>query len=142
MATLLIPVDGSSYSDRAVAYAIQRARNTPSGATLHLLNVQTPLVSINVKLFVSPESLQSHYREEGEKALAGALSAVRAAGLAATPHIGVGEAAQIIIDYARDIRADEIVMGTHGRGMLAGSLMGSVAQKVVHLAQVPVVLVR
>lgn len=142
MATLLIPVDGSSYSERAVDYAIGRARDARSGTTLHVLNVQAPLVSINVKLFVSPDSLHSYYREEGEKALASALAAVRAAGLAATPHIGVGETAQIIIDYARDILADEIVMGTHGRGMFSGSLMGSVAQKVVHLAPVPVVLVR
>lgn len=142
MTTFLIPVDGSSYSDRAVQYAIGRVGQGSSISSLHLLNVQAPLVSVNVKLFVSPDSLQTYYREEGEKALASAHAAVRAAGLSATPHIGVGETAQIIIDYARDIRADEIVMGTHGRGMLAGSVMGSVAQKVVHRATTPVVLVR
>lgn len=142
MAVFLIPVDGSSYSDRAVNYAIRRARNDPTDATLHLLNVQPPWVSVNVKLFVSPESLQTYYREEGEKSLASAITAIKAAGLVATPHIGVGEAAQVIVDYAREVKADEIVMGTHGRGMLAGGLIGSVAQKVVHLAPVPIVLVR
>ena len=37
---------------------------------------------------------------------------------------------------------DEIIMGSHGRGALAGALVGSVAQKVVHLSPVPVVLVK
>lgn len=142
MTTFLIPVDGSSYSEHAVQYVIGRVRQGTTVCSLHLLNVQMPLVSVNVKLFVSPESLETYYREEGERALASALAALRSAGLAATPHIGVGEPAQIVIDYARELRADEIVMGTHGRGMLAGTVLGSVAQKVIHRATVPVVLVR
>jgi nucleotide-binding universal stress UspA family protein len=40
------------------------------------------------------------------------------------------------------VGVNEIVMGSHGRGALAGAFMGSVAQKVVHLANIPVVLVK
>ena len=142
MHVLLIPVDGSEYSDRAVDYAIGRVKASKDRVRLHLLNVQMPIVTVNVKLFVSKESLESYYREEGEKALASATDRLQQQQLEATPHISVGDAGKIICDFATDKAATEIIMGTHGRGVLAGALIGSVAQKVVHLAPVPVVLVK
>jgi nucleotide-binding universal stress UspA family protein len=142
MHVLLIPVDGSEYSDRAVDYAIGRVKASKDPVRLHLLNVQMPIVTVNVKLFVSKESLESYYREEGEKALASATDRLQQQQLEATPHISVGDAGKIICDFATDKAATEIIMGTHGRGVLAGALIGSVAQKVVHLARVPVVLVK
>ena len=142
MTTLLIPVDGSDYSLRAVDYAVYRARESKTPIEVHLLNVQMSLASVNVKLFVSAESLESYYRDEGHRALEASLARAKSAGLTVTPHIGVGDPAKIIVDYATDKKADESVMGTQGRGALAGAFLGSVAQKVVHLSSVPVVLVR
>jgi nucleotide-binding universal stress UspA family protein len=142
MTTLLIPVDGSDYSLKAVDYAAYRARESKTSIEVHLLNVQIALTSVNVKLFVSAQSLESYYRDEGHRALETPLSRAKSAGLQVTSHIGVGDPAKIIIDYATDNKADEIVMGSHGRGALAGAFLGSVAQKVVHLSSVPVVLVR
>ena len=57
-------------------------------------------------------------------------------------HIGVGDPAQVIIDYAQANNCDEIVMGTHGRGALGGAVMGSVARNVIHQSSRPVVLVK
>ena len=142
MLTLLVPVDGSAFSDRALDYAIARSGAVPGGARIHLLNVQTPAVGVNVKMFVSAESLETYYREEGTKILAPALERLRAAGVPAEQHIGVGEIGSVVVAYATETRCDEIVMGTHGRGGLVGSVLGSVAQKVVQLAKVPVVLVK
>ncbi len=142
MTTLLIPVDGSDYSLKAVDYAASRARESKSPVEVHLLNVQMQIVSVNVKLFVSAESLESYYRDEGNRALEAPLARAKSAGLNVTPHIGVGDPAKIIMDYANEKTADEIVMGSHGRGALSGAVLGSVAQKVVHLASVPVVLVK
>lgn len=142
MQVLLIPVDGSEYSARAIDYAIRRVASSSEPVRLHLLNVQPPIVTVNVKLFVSQESLQEYYREEGNKALAPATAQLKTKGLEATPHISVGDPGKIICEYAVEKAATEIVMGTHGRGALAGALIGSVAQKVVHLAPVPVVLVK
>jgi nucleotide-binding universal stress UspA family protein len=130
MPTLLVPVDGSKYAARAVDYAIGRVALSREPVALHLLNVQLPIVTVNVKLFVSRESLEA------------AVVRLSASGLSATPHIGVGDPGRIICDYAIEKSATEIVMGTHGRGILAGALIGSVAQKVVHLSPVPVVLVK
>jgi nucleotide-binding universal stress UspA family protein len=54
----------------------------------------------------------------------------------------VGDPAQEIITVAQDRQADLIVVGSRGRGRLAGLLLGSVAQKVISLAHCPVVVVR
>jgi nucleotide-binding universal stress UspA family protein len=142
MTTLLIPVDGSDYSLKAVDYAASRARESKSPVEVHLLNVQMQIVSVNVKLFVSAESLESYYRDEGNHALEAPVARAKNAGLNVTPHIGVGDPAKIIMDYAKEKKVDEIVMGSHGRGALSGAVLGSVAQKVVHLSSVPVVLVK
>jgi len=142
MSVFLIPVDGSEYSMRAIDYVIGRVKQNPSEHRVHVLNVQMPLVGVNVKLFVSAESLQEIYREEGEKILAPVLEKLKEANVSATPHIGVGDASQVIIDFGKEVKATEIVMGSHGRGALAGALMGSVAQKVVHLSDIPVILLK
>ena len=142
MSVFLIPVDGSSFSARAVDYVIERVRQNPGAHTVHVITVQMSLVGVNIKLFVSAESLQTYYREEAQKILDPVLDTLRQAGISATPHIEVGDAAQVIIEAANAIHATEIVMGSHGRGALAGALMGSVAQKVVHLSKIPVILLK
>jgi len=142
MSVFLIPVDGSEFSLRAIDYVIERVKHNPTEHRVHVLNVQMPLVGVNVKLFVSAESLQEIYREEGEKTLAPVLEKLENAKISATPHIGVGDASQVIIDFGKEVNATEIVMGSHGRGALAGALMGSVAQKVVHLSDIPVILLK
>ena len=142
MSVFLIPVDGSEYSMRAIDYVIGRVKQNLSEHRVHVLNVQMPLVGVNVKLFVSAESLQEIYREEGEKILAPVLEKLKEANVSATSHIGLGDASQVIIDFSKEVKATEIVMGSHGRGALAGALMGSVAQKVVHLSSIPVVLLK
>ncbi len=142
MLTLLLPVDGSSYSLKAVDYAISRAADSKRQVRVHLVTVQAPIATVNVKLFVSQESLETYYREEGSKALEESLARLRAANIDVEPHITVGDAARLIVDFALEKSAEEIIMGSHGRGALSSAVMGSVAQKVVHLAPVPVVLIK
>jgi nucleotide-binding universal stress UspA family protein len=142
MLTLLIATDGSAYSDRAVDYVLRRAASSREPVTVHLLNVQAPLQGVNVKIFISQDSIESYYRDEGLAVLGPPSERLRAAGIGCEPHIGVGDAGEVIAEYAAHQRCDEIVMGTHGRGALAGAVMGSVAQKVIQRSAVPVVLVR
>ena len=59
-----------------------------------------------------------------------------------TVHRAVGDAAEIIVGRARELECDAIVMSTRGHGKLMGMLLGSVSTKVLHLADVPVTLVR
>lgn len=142
MTQFLVPLDGSVYSDHALDYVIARAKHAAGETHVHVVNVQTPLAGVNVKMFVSSDSLQSYYREEGHKIVDPAVSKLAAQGITATAHIGVGDAGKTVVDFATQVGANEIVMGSHGRGALAGAFMGSVAQKIVHLANIPVVLVK
>jgi nucleotide-binding universal stress UspA family protein len=47
----------------------------------------------------------------------------------------------VTVDYAIGKQVDEIIIGSRGRGVLSGALLGSVAQKVIHLSPVPVVVI-
>ena len=142
MRKFLLPIDGSEYSDRAVDYVIRLAGFLNTPIHVHLVNAQLPLTGVNVKIFVSKDSLTDYYHDEGTAALASARSKLDAAGIPYQHHIGVGDPGQVIVDFAASEDCEEIVMGTHGRGAVKGAVMGSVAQKVAHLAKVPVVLVK
>ena len=141
MLKVLIPVDGSKTSERAVRHVIALAKG---GETyeVHLVNVQEAADAPEVKRFLKDEDISRLQREHGEAALRGARKLLDGAGLAYTAHVLIGDPAEEIAALAKRRRIDKIIMGTHGRGMLAGMLMGSVATKVLHRASVPVTLVK
>jgi nucleotide-binding universal stress UspA family protein len=139
---VLIPVDGSVYSDHAVGQFIHYAalfRETPK---IHLLHVHAPIPIGRVQQHIGHEALATYYREEGDALLASAEALLKAAGLDFSRHIHVGPAAEIIVKQANELACDMIFMGTHGRGALPAALLGSVASKVLHLADRPVTLVK
>ncbi len=139
---ILIPVDGSSNADRAVDYAIANAANLKVAPEICLLNVQWKLASGNVKLFIDQKTIDDYYREQGTAALAQARAKLDTAGLAYTYHISVGAPADAVVHYAQEHQIDQIVMSAHGQATLSTLLLGSVADKVVHLAPMPVLLVK
>lgn len=141
MLTILLPVDGSDNSLRAVDHVIALAA---AGGQLdvHLLNVQPPITSGVVKSFINQDQLNAFYREEATKALAGARQKLDRAGVAYAHHIGIGHLAETIADYAKQHHAGQIVMGTRGMNAISNLVMGSVATKVIHLSDVPVTLVK
>lgn len=142
MHNILVAVDGSETSSRVIEYLIARASWCREPAEVHLLNVQLPLVGVHVKLFISESTLNEYYHDEGTAALKKARERLDAAGIRYAHHIGVGDPSAVIIEYAGAKHCDEIVMGTRGLGSVTRLVLGSVATKVIHLATVPVVLVR
>jgi nucleotide-binding universal stress UspA family protein len=140
MKAILVAVDGSGTSDRAVAHA---AALVAGGAAdeLHLLNVQ-PNLGGAISSFVSRDQINAHHREEGEKGLATAIDVAKKAGVEAKVHIGVGRHGEIVSDFVKKLGAGLIVIGTRGHTGLAGVLLGSVAQDVIAHAKVPVTLVK
>jgi len=142
MFKILIPVDGSACSDRAVAQLIEHAawfRETPE---IHLLHVHPPIPVGRVQQHIGHETLAAYYREESEALLASAEALLNDAGLAFTRHIHVGPTAEVIAKLAAELECDIVFMGTHGRGALPAALLGSVASKVLHLADRPVMLAK
>lgn len=139
---ILLPVDGSENALRATRFVIDLAKSCAKPAEIHLLAVQPPIISGDVKMFISQDAINDYYRDEGTKALATARAALDANGVVYQFHIGVGHIAETIAAYAKDKNCDQVVMGTRGMGGLAGLVMGSVASKVIHLVACPVTLVK
>ncbi len=140
MNAILVPVDGSEASIRALQVGIDKAARPP-GTTLHLLNVQ-PTIPTSITEFVSAESVDDLHREEGEKALVRARALLASTKLDHRVAIEVGPVAETIAAYARAQACDAIVMGTRGLGRVAGLLLGSVTSKVISLVEIPVTLVK
>ena len=140
---LLVPVDGSECAQRAVAYAINRVRQSaaPDQCELHVLNVQLPVTG-RAASFVNAQDLKEYHREEGTKAIAPARDLLAAASIDARVHIDVGTPADVISRYAQDLQADEIVMGTRGHGNITDMILGSTSEEVLSATSLPVVLVR
>lgn len=140
--TILVPVDFSTGSAAAVEWA--QAIAGAFGAKIVLLSVVDVSVSAimggpgGVMVPPPPESLLDQMREEAQTEMAAV--AARVAG--ATPVIREGTPRHEILEVAADVKADLIVMGTHGRTGLAHLLFGSVAEHVVRHAEVPVFTVR
>ena len=142
MHRILLPVDGSEAALRAVDHVLKKVGLYKDPAEIHLLNVQLALRQ-GVTEFVSQKQLDSYHHDEGVKDLASARAKLDAAKVPYKFHIGVGEEpAAVIAHYARDKKCDQVVMGTRGLSSVAGILLGSVTIKVIHLVDVPVLLVK
>ena len=142
MLKVLVPVDGSKNSDRAVAYAINFIANSKAPVELHVLNVQLPIVSGGVRMFFKHDEIEAYYQDSGQEALRAARERLDQAGQGYVQHVSVGSLGETIVAYAKEHRCDHIVMGTRGLGAMSGMVLGSVASKVIYLAEVPVTLVK
>lgn len=139
MLKVLVPVDGSENSDRIVRYVLKLAGDLKEPLDIHLLNVQHPLPG-TIK-GVSEQAKQFH-NEEGLAALTGARKILDDANVKYTHHISVGEVGSVVAHLVNDLKCDQVVMGTRGMSSIANMLMGSTATKVLHLVNVPVVLIK
>ena len=81
-------------------------------------------------------------RRGGGRALAGAEALLNASGVPYEREIASGEPAPALIDMAHRHSCDAIIMGARGRGALRGALLGSVSQRVVQDASMPVTIVK
>lgn len=139
MLKTLIPVDGSDNSVRAVQFLMKQAGNSREPLEIHLLNVQHPFPG-TIK-GVADQAKQYHH-DEGMKALANARKLLDNAKVKYTYHIGVGEVGETVAHFVNELKCDQVVMGTRGMSSVANMVLGSAATKVLHLVQVPVLLVK
>ena len=112
---------------------------------MQALDATTPGTKViygEIEIYVSRERLDEMQRQHGEGLLARAMKIAKAAYVPCTAEILTGDTAQQIVSHAEALECDGIVMGTRGMSAIANLLMGSVATKVVHLAKIPVTLVK
>lgn len=139
---ILLPVDGSECSLRALDHLVAHVGWFREVPEIHLLHVHAPIPIGRVQAHIGTETLHTYYLEEGQEHLAEAQRRLDAAGRFHTTHIHVGQPAEVIARMAGELACDLIVMGSHGWGGMAGLVMGSVASRVLHLAPCPVLLVK
>ncbi len=140
---ILVPIDGSSTSDRALQEAIKLIDAQP--VQLRLVHVIDDLQFLDAEGYVDYAELRELTRKIGQRALAKAEEIARQADITVESTLleANGERiAQIIDAEASSWSADLIVIGTHGRSGFSHLLFGSVAEGVVRGASVPVLLVR
>jgi nucleotide-binding universal stress UspA family protein len=142
MRRILVAIDGSDNSLRALDFAVHQARFSPS-TELKLLTVLPPVrVYGEIEVYASKESMRELAARESRAILEAAAQRLDGTAIRFTQEQVEGDPAERIAERATVLACDSIVMGTHGRGRLGALLLGSVAQQVVHLATVPVTLVK
>lgn len=140
MKSILVPVDGSESSLRAVRYVIGACGDGPR-PEIHLVNVQ-PGITGDVSQFVSRSDIKDYRREQSEAAMRSARELLDNAGISYDAHVEVGHAADCITHLAEKLQCDHIVMGMQGRSALADLLAASTPLRVLHQTRLPVVLVK
>jgi universal stress protein A len=143
--TLLVPMDFSVHSKKALLYAIGLAHSL--GAKLHLLHCYgidmlqafpyDPPYLTNL-----PQDFDQRVREAAEKKLEGFRAEVERQGIAAEMHLSRSFPSDAIMQTAHEIDADMIVMGTRGLTGVKHVLLGSVAERTIRIAPCPVVTVK
>jgi len=137
---ILVPIDFSDCSKKALEYAVPFARE--HNAVLTLLYVADPAYNVGEYGGIDYAQLEGSMREEGEKELA-QMAADQLRGKVSTHTlVRLGSPAREIIEAARSLPADIIVISTHGRTGLKHVFLGSVAEHVVQRAPCPVLVVR
>ena len=147
MKRILVPLDGSVFGEAALPCAEELAKTakaevilmqsvTPHGIEIGLAETRSPHLS----------KLSEEYVEHGTAVardyLAGIQKRLSESGIVASYVVEVGPPAERIIACAKKNAVDIIALSTHGRSGLSALMMGSVANKVLHYAEVPVLLVR
>jgi universal stress protein A len=143
MNAVLVATDFGETSDAALIYGRNLARTF--GARLYVLHVAEDVsATAGQELFAGDLSaLRADVVQTATTELYASLSDNDLTMLQATPVVRLSSnPANAIIEYAKEIHVDIIVVGTHGRGPMSHLLMGSVAEHVVRHAPCPVLVVR
>jgi nucleotide-binding universal stress UspA family protein len=145
--SLLIPLDGSEFSEQTLPYAASVAR--AAGARVHLAHVHVPHPPEDLLLNpqfqfegVNMAEYEAKYRAEEEDYLKGiAAKMEQDLGDSVVPTLLEGDVSSSIERYALTNDTDMIVMSTHGRTGLSRFWLGSVADELVRHTSIPVLLI-
>jgi nucleotide-binding universal stress UspA family protein len=141
--SILVPLDGSSFAEQAVPFAIDLARR--AGALLQVVMVYEPLPVWAMSLEVPQidPAFDREARQRSKAYLDGIVARLKAeANVPVSGAVLEGPVASTIGEHVRDTAADLVVMTTHGRGPLTRFWVGSVADRLMRTLTVPLLLIR
>lgn len=136
---ILVPLDGSALAEVVLPHAV--AFSETFGARITLLQVVQRGFSSDMMPAVDPLEWQLR-RAEAQAYLEEVSARLVEAGAQAEPVVLEGQAAERIVEYAREVEADLILLSSHGRGGLSPWNISSVVQKVILRAFRPTLIVR
>ncbi len=137
--TLLIPTDGSDPAEDAARRGFDLA--TQCDADVHILSVADSSIAAGAGYSGDSPSIRNRLRELSSSRAASLRDSAAEQGIDATASVREGIPAKEIVTYAAEHDIDAIVVGTSGRGNIGRAVVGSVADKVVRTASVPVVTI-
>ncbi|MFC6988592.1 universal stress protein [Haloplanus sp. GCM10025708] len=138
---ILVPVDGSEPSEKALDFALEQFPD----ADVVALTVVDPTDIGYASIEATPNTFQKLHeaaRKEAERVLGEARDRAAERDREIGTETSVGAPSRAIVDYAEEHDVDQIVIGSHGRKGVTRVLLGSVAEAVVRRSPVPVTVVR
>lgn len=138
---ILLAVDGSAHSRRAVKYVVTHWSSFGSDVALSVIHVDPPLTP-HVARALGRQEVENYHADNAKAALRQARVALRRAGIGHAEQRVVGDPGKTIAHVASSGRYDLVVMGSHGHGTFGNLVLGSVVTKVLHGCAVPVLVVR
>lgn len=140
MKKLLVAVDGSENAMRAVKWVADFCRSY-GPVEISILNVE-PRPQTWQTHGMEPQAVTDHLRARCALAIEDSTLPLREAGLAFEGICEFGDASHVIADVAASSKCDTIVLGRRGLGSIRGMALGSVSARLLHLTDLPVVLVK
>ena len=138
---ILVPLDGSELARKALEEAAKMAKSFD--AEIVLFEVVPFMPIYGSPELVTPLIVDEKQKEAVEKYLANLAEELKKKGLRVTATVRTGQqVAGEIIDFAKEVGADLIVMGTHGRSGITRWVLGSTTHKVLIRAETPILLLR
>lgn len=138
---ILVPLDGADVAEGILPYVSQIAKET--GVPLLLLTVMDPdAMTVSKTEAINADRIEATVRAHVLSGLNGIADQLRKESIEARVEVTVGRPADEILRFADETGCDLIAMSTHGRSAMGRGILGSVTDKVVHSADVPVLTVR
>jgi nucleotide-binding universal stress UspA family protein len=140
MKKIIAAIDFSDSTEPVITAATAQAK--AFDAELHLVHVIEPEPSYTAYGFTPDEFPAMHtFQQEARKRAQLRLEEVAAKHPGTKSHLGEGSPLQTLLDYIDESKADLVIIGTHGHGMVASLLLGSVAEGMVRKAVIPTLVI-
>lgn len=137
--TILVPLDGSTFGEHALPWAVSLAKRAK--ATLHLVHVHKALEVTYAEMQIFDESLDKHIRDRERLYLEETVRKLADSGVKIIAVNKDGATAQAIRDHAIAESADLIVLTTHARGAFGRFWLGSVTDELLRDSPAPLLIV-